>query len=248
MPPRDPRKSVSIRGATYRRLRTWCDPRSLSMSEFVEARIAEHLAAYPTPKEPPCTPPPIVHKFHHRLASSPGPGTTPIITTPDAMGAVFGSAPTRSGRSVSSPSAVVPSPVPVAGTALPSTLPRSTSTSGHQSAERSPVPLCSHCRKRPARGGRVLCAGCADAQSGRRASRLGAAPVEAARRSAATANPPRSVDVEVERVRQAGGRKQVGAPAPHRVTGDPARRVATVKRQAPANVLELARGNVLDLG
>jgi hypothetical protein len=35
------RRSVSIRGTTYDRIRNYCEKNGISMSEFVEARIAE---------------------------------------------------------------------------------------------------------------------------------------------------------------------------------------------------------------
>lgn len=40
------RRSVSIRGATYETLRAYCEGHSVSMSEFVEERIASFLASH----------------------------------------------------------------------------------------------------------------------------------------------------------------------------------------------------------
>lgn len=37
------RRSISIRGSTYDRLRIWCENHGTSMSEFIETRIAEHI-------------------------------------------------------------------------------------------------------------------------------------------------------------------------------------------------------------
>ena len=38
------RRSVSIRGSTYERVRQHCDGTGISMSEFVEARVSEYFA------------------------------------------------------------------------------------------------------------------------------------------------------------------------------------------------------------
>ena len=38
------RRSVSIRGTTYDRVRTYCDHQGLSMSQFMEARIDQFLS------------------------------------------------------------------------------------------------------------------------------------------------------------------------------------------------------------
>jgi hypothetical protein len=37
------RRSISIRGSTYERLRVWCETHGTSMSEFIETRITEHI-------------------------------------------------------------------------------------------------------------------------------------------------------------------------------------------------------------
>ena len=37
------RRSISVRGSTYYRLREYCDGAGASMSDFIEQRIAEHL-------------------------------------------------------------------------------------------------------------------------------------------------------------------------------------------------------------
>ena len=39
------RRSISVRGTTYYRLREYCDGLGVSMSDFVEQRIAEHMEA-----------------------------------------------------------------------------------------------------------------------------------------------------------------------------------------------------------
>jgi hypothetical protein len=50
---RQTRKSVSVRGTTYDRLRAWCAARSISMSEVVEEGIAARLDATPAPASSP---------------------------------------------------------------------------------------------------------------------------------------------------------------------------------------------------
>lgn len=42
------RRSISVRGATYDRLRDYCAATGLSLSDFVEQRIAEFFAAHPS--------------------------------------------------------------------------------------------------------------------------------------------------------------------------------------------------------
>ncbi|MCB9554823.1 MAG: hypothetical protein H6707_01885 [Deltaproteobacteria bacterium] len=39
------RRSVSVRGTTYERVRLYCERIGISMSEFVEARVAEFFEA-----------------------------------------------------------------------------------------------------------------------------------------------------------------------------------------------------------
>ena len=43
------RRSISVRGETYRALRSWCDERGLAMSECVEALIAAQMGGHPSP-------------------------------------------------------------------------------------------------------------------------------------------------------------------------------------------------------
>ena len=45
------RRSVSIRGTTYEKVRKYCEENNVSMSEFVEARIAEFFGEAEKPAE-----------------------------------------------------------------------------------------------------------------------------------------------------------------------------------------------------
>lgn len=42
------RRSISVRGEVYDRVKKYCDDRGISMSAFVEERILEHLGEVPT--------------------------------------------------------------------------------------------------------------------------------------------------------------------------------------------------------
>jgi len=44
------RKSVSVSRATYDKLKAFCEDNNTNMSQFVEARIAEHLSMQPPPE------------------------------------------------------------------------------------------------------------------------------------------------------------------------------------------------------
>ena len=45
------RRSISVRGTTYDRLRDHCQKNNLAMSDFVEQRLAEFFAAKGEPKK-----------------------------------------------------------------------------------------------------------------------------------------------------------------------------------------------------
>lgn len=46
------RRSISVRGEVYDRVKKYCDDKGISMSAFVEERILEHLGGTPTPTNP----------------------------------------------------------------------------------------------------------------------------------------------------------------------------------------------------
>lgn len=43
MPKKQSRRSISVRGDIYDRVKRYCDNRGISMSAFIEERILEHL-------------------------------------------------------------------------------------------------------------------------------------------------------------------------------------------------------------
>lgn len=50
MPKQQRRRSISVRGDVYDRVKKYCDDKRISMSAFVEDRILEHLGV--TPQQP----------------------------------------------------------------------------------------------------------------------------------------------------------------------------------------------------
>lgn len=56
------RRSVSIRGSTYEQIRDYCESEGMSMSEFVEARIASFFGNSATEKPSPIVMPKLALK------------------------------------------------------------------------------------------------------------------------------------------------------------------------------------------
>ena len=76
------RRSISVRGVTYLRLRDYCGSQSMSISDFIEQRIADYFDQLPTasrpttvsapaPRRPEPVKRPVVDKFEQKAAATP---------------------------------------------------------------------------------------------------------------------------------------------------------------------------------
>lgn len=65
MAKRQTRRSISVKGVTYQRLKHYCDAHRTSVSGFLEELIAQRLNMVGAPMPVPPPPPPMMHMQAH---------------------------------------------------------------------------------------------------------------------------------------------------------------------------------------